>query len=500
MPTTPNDPAARPSSAAAELRFRMRRPQRHRLLHGYPLAAAMPAADHLGREADLALSPDRRLIVGILPHPFCNPAVTGCGFCTFPHEPGNAAKAAAVVAQAGEEILRSVWIGALSTLRKPVPVAALYFGGGTANMVEPAPFRFLCTRLDELFDLSGAEVTLEGVPAYFLRGKPLLVDVMSERLRARHFRLSMGIQTFDDARLKQMGRTAFGDVNTFGRVVELGHQRGFTVSADLLFNLPGQTLDQMKADVRRAIDLGLDHLGLYHLVLFRGLDAAWAHDEGLLDALPDNDRAAANWAELRELLLARGFVQTSLTNFERAELRGSDLRYVYEEYSFEPDRFQAVGFGPSGTSYAATADFGDAVKTLNPTSADGYVAAVRRGGRVWDRCYGYGKRDQQVFWIVRRLAALEIDRGRYRDLFGTDLLGDFPAEFEAAREAGLVEVTPAAIRPTPIGMFYSDSIATVVASERVREVAALQADGRRRQVHRQLLLDVRANSNAHGHM
>lgn len=496
----PTDPAARPSSAAAELRFRMRRPQRHRLLHGYPLAAAMPGADHIDPAADVRFAPDRRLIVGVLPHPFCNPAVTGCGFCTFPHEPGNAAKAAVVVEQVAQEVLHAAFFGALSTLKKSVPVAALYFGGGTANMVEPGPFRNLCTVLESCFDLAGAEVTLEGVPAYFLRGQPLLVDVMREQLHARHCRLSMGIQTFDPARLKQMGRTAFGDADTFGQVVELGHRRGFTVSGDLLFNLPGQSLDQMSADVRRAIDLGLDHMGLYHLVLFRGLDAAWADDEGLLAALPDNDRAAANWVELRELLLANGFVQTSLTNFERAELRGSEVRYVYEEHSFEPDRFQAVGFGPSATSYTATPDFGHAVKTLNPTSADGYVAAVRRGKRVWDRCYGYGLRDQQVFWIVRRLAALEIDRGRYRSLFGTDPVADFPAEFEAAREAGLVEVTAEAVRPTPVGMFYSDSFASVLASDRVREVQAWQAAGRRKEIDGRLLHDTRANSNAHGHM
>ena len=125
--------------------------------------------------------------------------------------------------------------------------------------------------LDIAFDLKGAEVTLEGVPAYFLRGKPRLVDVMQAELPARHFRLSMGIQTFDETRLKQMGRAAFGNAATFREVVETAHAAGFSVSADFLFNLPGQTLDEMKDDVRRAVDLGLDHLGLYHLVMFAGL-------------------------------------------------------------------------------------------------------------------------------------------------------------------------------------------------------------------------------------
>ena len=491
-------PTARSPGAAAELQFRMKRPQRHRLLHGYPLAAAMPSADHLGPHADIGIDALRPHIVGILPHPFCNPAVTGCGFCTFPHEAGNAAKATAVVECVMKEVENAVLLGKIAPMTNPV--AALYFGGGTANMVEPEPFTELCQGLDLVFDLKNAEVTLEGVPAYFLRGHPLLIDAMREHLKARHFRISMGIQTFDEARLKQMGRTAFGNASTFAKVVELGHQNAFTVSGDLLFNLPGQRLDEMKVDVRRAIDLGYDHLGLYHLVLFRGLDAAWAEDDSLLAELPDNERAAANWVELRELLLDGGFVQTSLTNFERVEFRGNPLRYVYEEHSFEPDRYQAIGFGPSAASYTATPDFGHAVKTVNPTSAEAYMKAVNNGNRVFDRCYGYGRRDQKVFWIIRRLAALDIDRNHYRELFQTDPLEDFPAEFAAARDTGLVEITDANIRPTPAGMFYSDSIASVIALERVREVRAWQLAGKRKQVHRGLIHDSRANSNAHGHM
>ncbi len=64
------------------------------------------------------------------------------------------------------------------------------------------------------------------------------------------------------------------------------HKRGFTVSADLLFNLPHQSLEQMKQDVEQATAIGLDHLGLYHLVMFRGLGTEWSKDASLLAGLP----------------------------------------------------------------------------------------------------------------------------------------------------------------------------------------------------------------------
>jgi hypothetical protein len=151
------------------LRRQMLRPQRHRLLHGYPLAAAMkPRRD--GAADDVRFDPraGRALLVGVLPHPFCNPAVAGCGFCTFPHAKYAASRAREVIAAVCAEIAARV-------RRQPAllgrPVTALYFGGGTANLSPAESFRNLCRALAMTFDLRAAEVTLEGVPSvpsYFL--------------------------------------------------------------------------------------------------------------------------------------------------------------------------------------------------------------------------------------------------------------------------------------------------------------------------------------------
>ncbi len=328
----------------AYLHERMQKPQRHRLLHGYPLAAAM-CSRPAGLELDVWPNPFRKrgLLVGVLPHPFCNPAVAGCGFCTFAHEPYHNRRAAEVVSHVIREI--NARLDAQPLLNES-PVDGLYFGGGTANLAPAEPFRELCRTLAERFDLRDAEVTLEGVPAYFVKRQPLLMDVMRKEIKARHFRISMGIQTFDEQRLRQMGRQAFGDLNTFVEAVEAGHARGFTVSADLLINLPHQTLAEMLRDVDRADALGLDHLGLYHLVLFRGLGTAWSRESDMLAGLPDNEAAAANWLALRQHLLDNGFIQTTLTNFERSAFQNHPRRFIYEEYGFRPDRHDLLGFGP----------------------------------------------------------------------------------------------------------------------------------------------------------
>lgn len=492
---------------AAELRRRMTLPQRHRLLHGYPLAAALHSADEVPEDHAVAFNRSKRkLLVGVLPHPYCNPAVTGCGYCTFPHEPGNAAKGTPVVQAVIDEISRTVEGQMMDLFRQPI--TALYFGGGTANLTEPDPFRDLCKHLEDAFELKEAEVTLEGVPANFLRGKrgfleslihssSCLLEIMKSKLSARHFRLSMGIQTFDEARLKEMGRTAFGNPEIFREVVEFGHKLGFTTSADLLFNLPGQTLDEMRSDVRRAVEIGLDHIGLYHLVLFRGLGTPWADDDNLLAELPDNDRACEHWLALREELLNLGFTQTTLTNFERTKFTNHPDRYQYEECSFRTDEYEMLGFGPSAASYAATKDFGYGIKTLNPTAAADYIATVKRGKRVWNKMFIYRLHDQKVLWLTRRLAALQIERDRYRQLFGTEVVSEYADEFRAMSEAGLVEVNNDVIRPTPKGMFYSDSVAALFANRAIRANRELSPPKIGQDAPKELLSDHREARHHH---
>ena len=171
------------SAGHIELRRRMQRPQRHRLLHGYPLAAAMPRiAEDRRRDAILPeFDPRRGLLVGVLPHPFCNPAVTGCGFCTFPHEAFTSRKAAEVIDRVVREIERTIQVRPGLAGR---PIAGLYFGGGTANLSPPESFPTALPHLAGAFDVSAAEVTLEGVPAAFLNRRPLLVDILREELPA----------------------------------------------------------------------------------------------------------------------------------------------------------------------------------------------------------------------------------------------------------------------------------------------------------------------------
>src|SRR5262249_39332299 len=96
--------------------------------------------------------------------------------------------------------------------------------------------------------------------------------------------------------------------------------------------------------------------------------------------------------------------------------------------------------------------------------------------------------------LDRRLAALEISRDNYHNLFGIDPMEDFHREWLALEQEGLIEFTPTAIRPTPRGIFYADSIAALLAWRQSRHLRSLLP------VHDADEATERVNSNGHGHM
>ena len=454
------------SEEQRELTRRLQGPQRHRLLQGYPMRRLMDPVRDASSPEEWPVASNRGLIVGVLPHAFCNPKVRGCGFCTFPQEPYRSSEARETVDRVVREIRRRTGRLGLHGRRAD----SLYFGGATANLTSPDRFEALCTALLESFDLQEAEVTLEGVPAYFLSAQQALLDLLCQ-MPVRQRRISMGVQTFDPGQIKEMGRTAFGSPRQIASVVARAREQGMTTSGDFLINLPGQTREEIEKDMAQAVNLGFDQVCVYHLVLFPGLGTPWSRDPEKMSQLPDKERAYAGWQAAREALLERGYVQTTLTNFERAEIHASERRFRYEECSFQASRYDGIGFGPSAISCFANDQNRRALKLINTASASEYVTRMDESDRAYGLQFEYQPEDTQLLHLTRGLSALKIDRLDYREFFGSDPVEDFSGEFGALQGANLVEIDSEAVRLTRRGMFSADSVAGLLAwrrSQRLR--------------------------------
>lgn len=422
-----------------------------------------PAGARLNPLAELALDAARPLLLGVLPHPFCNPKVKGCGFCTFPHEKFGREPMRRVLACVAREIEQSA--RRYPALRRR-NVEAIYIGGGTANLTPPDDLEHLLGLVAANYAVAGSELTLEGVPAYFLLREEALLDVVA-RAPVRHRRISMGVQTFDDTWLKRMGRDAFGDRRTFQRVIDAAHRRGFTISADLLFNLPGTSRAHSLADVRAAMECGLDQICIYNLVLTESLDTEWAHDRSLVRLMPRGAEAKATWEALRETLCEGGYVQTTLTNFERADVAASPRRFEYERASFDPGQYDGIGFGPGAISTFTSVSRDRAVKWVNEGTSEVYAGAVENGIEPMASRFDYGAIDLRLLHVTRNLSRLAIDTAAYERFFGTTLAADFAEPLEALEVAGLVQQTATSADLTPEGMFYADAVAGLFSHRRV---------------------------------
>ena len=184
-------------------------------------------------------------------------------------------------------------------------VSSIFIGGGTPSLFTEGGIDRLLTTLRTLLRVSPlAEITLEANPGTF------------EAARFRGYReagvnrLSLGIQSFNPAHLKALGR--IHDDREARAAAEAALELFQSVNLDLMYALPGQSLEQARADLETAIRLGPAHLSAYHLTLEPNTPFA-----AQPPPLPDDDLAADMQAQTEDLLGAAGYQHYETSAFAR---------------------------------------------------------------------------------------------------------------------------------------------------------------------------------------
>ncbi len=190
-------------------------------------------------------------------------------------------------------------------------VNTIFFGGGTPSLFPAEETRRVLNLLTESFDLApDCEITLEANPG----------AAEAERFGALREagvnRISIGVQTFDDAALNRLDRVHTGD--DAERAFRSAREAGFAnVSLDLMFGIPYQTIPMAARDIERAIALGPEHLSAYELTIEPGTAFHARQARGELNGLPDEETALRMW-ELRDSVLAEsGYERYEISNFAR---------------------------------------------------------------------------------------------------------------------------------------------------------------------------------------
>jgi oxygen-independent coproporphyrinogen-3 oxidase len=280
---------------------------------------------------------------------------------------------------------------------------SVYLGGGTPSLWEPACVRRVLDEVRALFELSPApEVTLEANP-----------EAADEaRLRAYRdagvTRLSIGVQSFEPARLQRLGR-----VHTAEQAeAAFAHARaaGFAaVSVDLIHGSEGQTALAAAEDARRAAALGADHVSAYALTLTNlavDVPMARAVRRGLV-VLPDDDEQQRMSAQVRAALEAAGLHRYEISNFARPGFES-----VHNSLYWTGAEYVAVGPGACGFSLDRSGGAPRGVRYANDRSALRFMDLALEGRLPEAQREELGAQDllrERLFTGLRLVRGVDLD-------------------------------------------------------------------------------------------
>lgn len=189
-------------------------------------------------------------------------------------------------------------------------VVSVFIGGGTPSLFSPQAIDRLLADVRARLPLeAGCEVTLEANPGTFERER------FAAFRSAGVTRLSIGVQSFDDAKLHALGRVH--DRAQALAAAEEAARTFDTFNLDLMYALPGQTPDELQADLRQALALAPPHLSVYHLTLEPNTLFAAQPPSGE-QALPDDDTAYAMLDAITEATAAAGMTRYEVSAYARA--------------------------------------------------------------------------------------------------------------------------------------------------------------------------------------
>lgn len=369
--------------------------------------------------------PAERPALGLYVHiPFCKAKCAYCDFYSLAHsEEKMDAYTAALVRHLEEVAPRAAGM----------QVDTVYFGGGTPSYLGVSRLTRLLQTVLRRYDVArGAEITLETNPDSAGDWREL------RKLRRAGFnRLSLGVQSTDDALLRRIGR-----VHTYEQVQQAvtaaRKAKIENLSLDLIYGLPDQTMEDWQRTLADAVALGPEHLSCYGLKVEEGTPL-WQQRQQL--TLPDDDAQADMYLYTVAALEEAGYRQYEISNFAKP---GRESRHNLKYWSME----EYAGFGPGAHS-----DFGG-VRYGYVRDLDGYIA----GRLVLSESEGESTlaRDYEYVMLSLRTAA-GIDRrtfeNRYRQRF--EPMEELFLQYEGA---GLAVRTEGGWRLTPKGFLVSNSI------------------------------------------
>jgi oxygen-independent coproporphyrinogen-3 oxidase len=319
-------------------------------------------------------------------------------------------------------------------------IETVFFGGGTPSLFAPADFaRLLCALKERIAFADDAEITLEANPGTIERGRFL------GYAQAGINRVSLGAQSFDARALAGLGRIHSPE-DTLRAVEELKEAKLDNFNLDLMYALPGQSLEEAERDVRIACSLAPAHISYYQLTLEAG---TIFHSRPPL--LPDEDAAWQIQIAGQKLLQEAGYAQYEVSAYARP---GARCRHNLNYWLFGD--YAGIGAGAHGKISMSVPD--KILRTAKPKQPRDYQARLAQTtGSVGES--GYIAAADLPFEFM--LNALRLNDGFsaacYRARTGLEL-EILDEKLVRAQNRGLLEPIAQGWRPTELGRSFLNDL------------------------------------------
>ncbi|XP_038012753.1 radical S-adenosyl methionine domain-containing protein 1, mitochondrial isoform X2 [Motacilla alba alba] len=365
--------------------------------------------------------------------PYCRKRCSYCSFNTYVVPAVDEAAVRACLVREAQTLLRFSQVHS---------VTSVFFGGGTPSLASPGTVAAVLEAVAGAAHLpAGAEVTLEANPS------STSASPLAGFRAAGVNRLSIGVQSLDDAELRMLGREHTAAEARKAVEAARGLFPGRT-SIDLLFGLPGQSRDAWAQRLEATLGLCDDHISLYQLTLERGTALAAQVRAGALPA-PCQDLLADMYQTARNVLVATGFRHYEVSNFARkGALSTHNLSYWRAD--------QYIGVGPGAHGRFVLRGEGSCsrearVQILEP------VAWMREV-----QSQGHGTRSRVVLSPLEQLEelltlGLRTDEGITHELSLQAVFGE-PGEARALQQEGWLVLDSGGLRCTWAGLAVLDSL------------------------------------------
>jgi len=289
---------------------------------------------------------------GIYVHiPFCQ---SKCPYCDF----YSVEKDDDLISEFSDALLTEIQIHAKTKWKDRV-YNTIYFGGGTPTLASPETIEAVIKNLRNSFNVSPrSEITIEANPE-------TVSDGLLENLKAAGInRVSIGVQSFDDSVLKTLGR--IHDSDKARSAIDSAFKAGFErVSIDLMFGVPGQTIDSWRDTLQEAVSKNPMHVSAYGLTIEKGTPFDKMVSSGEL-VLPDDDTQAEMYQLMFQLLSEAGLKRYEISNFAKLGYESQhNVKY------WRDDIF--LGLGPAAHSYDGER------RMAHYKNVEKYLAAIRKG-------------------------------------------------------------------------------------------------------------------------